>query len=203
MENYRGYFTGVGGQGILLATMVLAEAAICAGHNTLTSEVHGMAQRGGVVESTVVIGNIKSPIISDGEADVLLGFEPVETYLAMKKCSADSVVVSNTVPIIPYTVAIGRGRYPNVEELFDFIRSRVKQIITLNAQALAEQAGSMLAANIVMLGTLARSGVLPIPRQAFEEAIRTRTKVKFVETNLRAFELGFAANQPFVTGSSR
>ncbi len=193
MENYRAYFTGVGGQGILLATMVLAEAAVCEGHNTLTSEVHGMAQRGGVVESTVVIGNIESPIISNGEADVLLGFEPVETYRTMKKCSADSAVISNSVPIIPYAVAIGKGPYPNAENLFDLIRSRVKQLITLNAQALAEQAGSMLAANIVMLGALARSGVLPISREAFEETIRTRTKVKFVETNLRAFELGFAA----------
>lgn len=193
MDNYRVYFTGVGGQGTLSATTVLAEAAILAGHNALASEVHGMAQRGGVVESTVMIGDIKSSIISDGEADVLLGFEPVETYRAMRKCLADSVVVSNTVPIIPYGVAIGRGAYPDVEKLFDFIRSRVKQLIILNAQALAEQAGSMLAANIVMLGALAGSGVLPIPRDAYEQTIRTKTKEKFVRTNLRAFGLGFAA----------
>lgn len=193
MDNYRVFFTGVGGQGTLLATTVLAEAAICAGHNAVASEVHGMAQRGGVVESTAVIGDIKSPIISDGEADVLLGFEPVETYRAMRKCSADSVVVSNTVPIIPYSVAIGKGRYPNVEKLFDFIRSSVKQLVILDAQALAEQAGAMLSANIAMLGALARIGVLPIPREAFEETIRTKTKVKFVDINLQAFELGFGA----------
>ena len=193
MDNYRVYFTGVGGQGTLLGTTVLAEAAILAGHNALASEVHGMAQRGGVVESTVMIGDIKSSIISDGEADVLLGFEPVETYRATRKCLADSVVVSNTVPIIPYGVAIGMGSYPNVEKLFDFIRSRVKQLITLNAQALAEQAGSTLAANIVMLGALAGSRVLPIPRDAYEQTIRTKTKEKFVRTNLRAFGLGFAA----------
>lgn len=193
MDNCRVFFTGVGGQGTLLATTVLAEAAICAGHNAVASEVHGMAQRGGVVESTVMIGDIKSPIISDGEADVLLGFEPVETYRAMRKCSADSVVVSNTVPIIPYSVAIGKGRYPNVEKLFDFIRSSVKQLVILDAQALAEQAGAMLSANIAMLGALARIGVLPIPREAFEETIRTKTKVKFVDINLQAFELGFGA----------
>ncbi len=193
MENYRVYLTGVGGQGTLLATMVLAEAAILAGHNALASEVHGMAQRGGVVESTVMIGDIKSPIISDGEADVLLGFEPVETYRAMRKCSAVTVVVSNTVPIMPYGVAIGKGAYPDVERLFGFIQSRVKQLITLNAQALGEQAGALLAANIVMLGALAGSGALPVPKEAFEETIRTKTKEKFVETNLRAFELGFAA----------
>ena len=193
MENYRVYLTGVGGQGTLLATMVLAEAAIQAGHNVVASEVHGMAQRGGVVESTVMIGDIESPIISDGEADVLLGFEPVETYRAMRKCSAGTVVVSNTVPITPYGVAIGKGRYPDVEKLFGFVQGRVKQLITLNAQALGEQAGALLAANIVMLGALAGSGALPVPKEAFEETIRTKTKAKFVDTNLRAFELGFAS----------
>ena len=193
MADYRVFLTGVGGQGTLLATTVLAEAAIRAGHNALTSEVHGMAQRGGIVESTVMIGDIKSPIISDGEADALLGFEPVETYRAMRKCRADSVVVSNTDPTIPYGVAIGRGDYPNVEKLFDFIRSRVKQLITLNAHVLAKQAGSALTANMVMLGALAGSGVLPVSKEAFEWTIRTKVKEKFVETNLRAFDLGFAA----------
>jgi len=193
MDKYRVYFTGVGGQGTLLATMVLAEAAIRAGHQVLASEVHGMAQRGGVVESTVVIGDIKSPIISDGEADVLLGFEPVETYRAMRKCSADSVVISNTVPVMPYSVAIGKGSYPEIEKLFAFIQSRVKKFLTLNAQALAEQAGSLLSANVVMVGALAKSGALPVSRQAFEETIRTKTKAAFVEANLRALDLGFEA----------
>jgi indolepyruvate ferredoxin oxidoreductase beta subunit len=193
MDNHRVYLTGVGGQGTLLATTVLAEAAIRAGYHAVTSEVHGMAQRGGVVESTVMMGDIKSPIISDGEADVLLGFEPVETYRAMRKCSRHSVVVSNDVPVIPYTVAIGKGLYPNVEKIFDFIRSQVKQLITVSAQQLAEQAGSGLATNIVMLGALAKSGVLPIPKEAFEETIRTKTKAKFVETNLRAFDLAFGS----------
>lgn len=193
MDKYRVYFTGVGGHGTLLATMVLAEAAIYAGHNVLASEVHGMAQRGGVVESTVMIGDIKSSIISDGESDVLLGFEPVETYRAMRKCSAGSVVVSNTVPVIPYGVAIGKGSYPDIEKLFDFIRSRARKLITLNAQALAQQAGSVLSVNVVMLGALSRSGVLPIPREAFEEVIRTKTKAGFVQTNLHAFDLGFTA----------
>jgi indolepyruvate ferredoxin oxidoreductase beta subunit len=193
MDKYRVCLTGVGGQGTLLATMVLAEAAIRAGHHVLASEVHGMAQRGGVVESTVMIGDIKSPIISKGEADVLLGFEPVETYRAMGKCSADSVVISNTVPVMPYSVAIGKGSYPEVEKLFAFIQSRVKKLLTLNAQALAEQAGSLLSANVVMVGALARSGVLPISTEAFEETIRTKTKAAFVEANLRAFDLGFGA----------
>jgi indolepyruvate ferredoxin oxidoreductase beta subunit len=152
-----------------------------------------MAQRGGVVESTVMMGGVRSPIISDGEADVLLGFEPVETYRAIGKCSSDSVVISNEVATMPYSVAIGRGVYPNVEKLFDFIRSSVKQFITVRAQDLAEQAGSILSANIVMLGALAGSNVLPIPREAFEETIRTKTKEAFVDANLKAFDLGFSS----------
>jgi indolepyruvate ferredoxin oxidoreductase beta subunit len=193
MDSYRIFLTGVGGQGTLLATTVLAEAAVYAGHNVVASEVHGMAQRGGVVESAVMIGDIKSPIISDGEADLLLGFEPVETYRAMRKCSADSVVISNSVRVTPYSVAIGKASYPDVKKLFSFIGSRVKKLITLDAQALAQEAGSVLSANVVMLGAVASSGVIPVPREAFEETIRTKTKAKFVEANLRAFDLGFSA----------
>lgn len=192
-NSYRVCFTGVGGQGTLLATMVLAEAAIYAGHNVLASEVHGMAQRGGVVESTVMIGNIKSPIISDGEADILLGFEPLETYRAMRKCSADSVVVSNSVPVMPFGVAIGKSDYPDVDKMFAFIEARVKTLVTLDAQKLAQQAGAALSANVVMIGALARTKAVPVPKEAFEETIRTKTKEKFVEINLKAFELGFEA----------
>ena len=191
MDCYRVFLTGVGGQGTLLATMVLAEAAIYAGHNVLASEVHGMAQRGGVVESTVLIGNIRSPIISDGEADVLLGFEPLETYRAMGKCSEDSVVISNDVPVIPFSVTIGKDKYPDVATLFGFIRERVRQLNTLDARVMALKAGAALSTNIVMIGALARSGVLPVPREAFEEIIRTKPKKRFVETNLKAFDLGF------------
>jgi indolepyruvate ferredoxin oxidoreductase beta subunit len=194
MKNYRVFFTGVGGQGTLLATMVLAEAAIHAGHPVLASEVHGMAQRGGVVESGVMIGDIHSPIISDGEADVLVGFEPLETYRALRKCSADSVIISNQVPVMPFGVAIGKSVYPDVDKLFRFAASQVKKLITLDAPALAKKAGSVLSANIVMLGALARSGVLPVSRESFEETIRTKTKKRFVDINLKAFDSGYATS---------
>jgi len=194
MKNYRVFFTGVGGQGTLLATMVLAEAAIRAGHPVLASEVHGMAQRGGVVESSVMIGDIHSPIISDGEADVLLGFEPLETYRALRKCSADSVIISNQVPIMPFGVAIGKSVYPDVDKLFRFAASQVKRLITLDAPALARQAGSVLSANMVMVGALARSGVLPVSRESFEETIRAKTKKQFLDINLKAFESGYATS---------
>jgi indolepyruvate ferredoxin oxidoreductase beta subunit len=194
MADYRVYLTGVGGQGTLLATKILAEAAIDSGLPAVASEVHGMAQRGGIVESTVLVGNVDSPIISDGEADVLLGFEPLETYRAMTKCSKNSVVISNEVPIMPFSVAIGKSSYPDVSVLFDRIRGQVRGLTTLNAQVLAMEAGAALCANIVMLGALARSRAVPIAKEAFQETIRTKTKNQFVDTNLKAFELGYTAS---------
>jgi indolepyruvate ferredoxin oxidoreductase beta subunit len=194
MAEYRVYLTGVGGQGTLLATKILAEAAIHAGHRTIASEVHGMAQRGGIVESTVLIGQIESPIISNGEADVLLGFEPLETYRAMTKCSKNSIVVSNTVPIMPFSVAIGKAVYPDVSRLLDQIGNHVSRLDTLNAQALALEAGTVLATNVVMLGALARTQALPISKEDFQETIRTKTKERFLDINLKAFDLGYATS---------
>ena len=196
MNRCRIYLAGVGGQGTLFATMLLAEATLYAGVNALVNEIHGMSQRGGVVESTVIVGDIKSSIISDGEADALIGFEPVETYRALKKCSVDSVVVSNTAPVIPHGVAIGKEIYPDVDKLLASVHGQVRELITVDAPALANKAGSILSANVVMLGAFARSAVLPVPKEAFEHVIRTKTKAGFVETNLRAFDFGFAKISP-------
>src|SRR3990172_4221669 len=92
-KNLRIFLTGVGGQGTLLASRLLGEAALAAGFNPMVSETHGMAQRGGIVVSTVVLGELKSPIISAGEADVLLGFEALETFRALDRCHAGTLVI--------------------------------------------------------------------------------------------------------------
>jgi indolepyruvate ferredoxin oxidoreductase beta subunit len=115
MTDTRIHITGVGGQGTLLATGIIGEAALLAGVNVNVSEVHGMAQRGGVVESAVTMGDVMSPIVSDGEADILLGFEPSETLRAAAKCSKDATVITNSHPLAPFTVAIGKGVYPDIE----------------------------------------------------------------------------------------
>ena len=114
-----------------------------------------MAQRGGVVESSVVIGNISSPTIADGEADVLMAFEPLETLRALPKCHARSWVISSTVPIIPFTVATGKSAYPSLEYIYDLVQAKVERLIRVDALQLSRQAGSELTANMVMLGTLA------------------------------------------------
>jgi indolepyruvate ferredoxin oxidoreductase beta subunit len=193
MDIKRIVFVGVGGQGNLLSSRILGEAAVLAGLPVNVSEVHGMAQRGGVVESAVVMGGALSSIVSDGEADVLIGFEPSETLRALNKCSRESTVITNIIPLMPFTVALGKGVYPDVKAALILIKGRVKRLIALNASALAEQAGSPMAVNIVMLGALAQSQTLSLTAAQMKEALRMNIKKKLLETNLKAFDLGFEA----------
>jgi indolepyruvate ferredoxin oxidoreductase beta subunit len=183
----------VGGQGNLLASRVLGEAAMLAGIPVHMSEIHGMAQRGGVVESAIVFGDAKSCIISDGEADVLVGFEPSETLRAIKRCNQNTVVITNLAPLPPFTVAIGKGNYPDLEELQDLLRSRTARLIAFDAAALAKEAGNVMSVNMVLLGGLIQSEILPLSPDQVKTAISTRVRKAFVELNLKAFELGILA----------
>ena len=191
--NLRLFFTGVGGQGTLLASRVLGEAALAAGLNPLVSETHGMAQRGGIVVSTVVLGDLKSPIISLGEADIVLGFEALETFRALDRCHADTLVIANTATIVPYPVAIGQAQYPPVDQMFQLMAAQVGSLLAFDAGALAREAGSPLAVNMVLLGALAATARLPVSAAEVLAVIRTRTNPKFLESNLKAFDLGEAA----------
>ena len=180
-------------QGNLLASKVLGEAALLSDVPVRMSEIHGMAQRGGVVESAIVFGDAKSTIISDGEADILVGFEPSETLRAINKCNAETTVITNLSPLPPFTVAIGRGTYPELDRVQELVRAKTKRLIAFDAVELAAKAGSVMSVNIVLLGALIQTGILPIPKENLEEAIRTKTKKSFVEANLKAFDLGFSA----------
>jgi len=193
METTRLIVVAVGGQGNLLASKVLGEAALLDGVPVRMSEIHGMAQRGGVVESAIVFGDAGSSIISDGEADILLGFEPSEVVRAMGRCNSRTRVITNTAPLRPFTVAIGQGVYPDVDEMMSLVRERVADLIAIDALALARQAGSPMTMNIVLLGALIASGALGLSRASVEKAITLRAKKAFVEMNLKAFRLGEGA----------
>ncbi len=192
METKRLVFIGVGGQGNLLASRLLGEAALLMNIPTVVSEIHGMAQRGGIVESAVLLGDVVSPIVSASEADVLIGFEPLETLRALNKCNRETVVITNTHPLPPFTVAVGQGTYPPVEETLAFIHERAKRVIELDGNALAEEAGNPLSLNMVMLGALIGSGTTPIGAEEMKKVLATSTKKAFLESNLKAFELGMA-----------
>jgi indolepyruvate ferredoxin oxidoreductase beta subunit len=192
-KNLRIFLTGVGGQGTLLASRLLGEAALAAGYNPMVSETHGMAQRGGIVVSTVILGELQSPLISPGEADILLGFEALEAFRALDRCHPDTLVIANTATLVPYPVAIGQAKYPSVAQMFQRLAEQVGALLSFDAGALARQAGSPLAVNMVLLGALAATESLPITVEDILSVIRTRTKEKFLASNLQAFELGAAA----------
>ncbi len=193
METKRLVIVAVGGQGNLLASSVLGEAALLTGIPLHMSEIHGMAQRGGVVESSLIFGDAESTIISDGEADILVGFEPAETLRAIGKCNANTVVITNLAPLMPYTVNIGQGVYPDLKELQDLIRGKTSKLIAFNAASLAKEAGNPLSVNMVLLGALTQTGVLPLSLEEVKEAMGSKTKKAFLDSNLKAFDLGFAA----------
>jgi indolepyruvate ferredoxin oxidoreductase beta subunit len=117
MDISRLIIVAVGGQGNLLSSRVLGEAALLSNVAVRMSEIHGMAQRGGVVESAIVFGDAQSTIISDGCADLLVGFEPSETLRAIRKCNPNTTVITNLAPLMPFTVNIGWGTYPDLAQL--------------------------------------------------------------------------------------
>jgi indolepyruvate ferredoxin oxidoreductase beta subunit len=192
MKPTRLIIVAVGGQGNLLSSRVIGESALLANVPVRMSEIHGMAQRGGVVESSIVFGDAKSTIISDGEADVLVGFEPSETLRALNKCNSGTVVISNLAPMSPFTVTIGSGVYPDLNKLQSLIRAKTAKLISFNAEVLAQEAGNILSVNMVLLGALIQTNKIPLSAGIIEEVIRTKTKKAFVESNLKAFELGFS-----------
>ncbi|WP_457552395.1 indolepyruvate oxidoreductase subunit beta [Desulfobacula sp.] len=195
METIRLIMVAVGGQGNLLASKVLGEAALISGVPVRMSEIHGMAQRGGVVESAIVFGDATSSIISDGEADILLGFEPAETLRALNRCSKNTKVITNTATLPPFTVSIGKGVYPDVEKIKELLKAKCASLVAIDAMKLAREAGSPMSVNIVLLGALVESKSLGFTKENVIEAIKRKTKKAFLDMNLNAFELGFNAAQ--------
>jgi indolepyruvate ferredoxin oxidoreductase beta subunit len=182
---------GVGGQGILLLSRVIGEAAIAGGTHFAMSEVHGMAQRGGVVTSHVRLGEVHGPLIPEGCADIVVALEPVEALRAVGMAGPQTTVIATTRRVIPFTVAAGAGEYPDLDEVWPRLESRVKKVIRFDASALASGAGAAIASNVVMLGALVGTGALPLDVGNVTAALKKNVPPKFIDANLRAFALGY------------
>ena len=181
---------GVGGQGTLLASRVLGRVMLDAGYDVKVSEVHGMSQRGGSVVTYVRWGEkVESPVINEGEADVLLAFEQLEAARFLPYLKKGGVVVTNTQQIDPMPVITGAAAYP--ENLIEKIESMGVRLTALDALALAQEAGSQKAVNVVLIGAMASS--LDIPEELWLDAIEKTVPPKFLEMNKRAFTLGYRA----------
>jgi indolepyruvate ferredoxin oxidoreductase beta subunit len=178
---------GVGGQGTLLASEILSEVLMQAGYDVKKAEVHGMAQRGGSVVSHVRFGKkVYSPIIPEGEADVLFGFELLETYRYLPLVKKTGAVVVNNLRIAPPSVLLGKSDYP--QDIARKLKARVDNVRIVDGLELAEQAGNAKAINTVLLGAL--SNTLNPSHEQWLTAIKSLVPERFLDVNLKAFELG-------------
>lgn len=191
---YTVQIVGVGGQGVLLASNVLGTAAMDAGHRLIMSEVHGMAQRGGSVLSTVRFGDeVYSPLEAVGGADLIMGFEPVETVRSLQLGNKDTAILMNLDPVLPSMVAAGFDEYPEIDDLVDAVKAVNPHVVTIEATRIAIEAGKAVAANAVMIGAMAAMKDFPLSKQQLLDALVKSVPEKFRDLNVDAFERGYRA----------
>ena len=192
-ENINILVVGIGGQGVMTATEILAEAAIAMGHDAKKTEVAGMAQRGGVVSSHLRFGKkVLSPQITPGTADVLLGFESAETMRWQHMLRPNGITLMNTAKLVPPVVELGLFDYP--DDPIAEIRQAGRQVVAFDASSIAQELGDIRLGNTVMLGAIADH--LPFSAEVLLDCVLKRFERKgaaLVELNRRAFEAGRAA----------
>jgi len=186
--------TGVGGQGSVLASHIIAEAAVKQGHRVRVGETFGAAQRGGKVHSHVRIGDdVHGPLCPSGSLDILLGLEPNETLrLALKYSNEETLIITNTRPVPSMDANIGADHYPAVPQLLEALNRLSENVVSFDATELAVEAGNERTMNVVLLGALAASGRLPFDKESLREAVLSRVPPRTVEVNEAAFNLGCA-----------
>ena len=180
---------GVGGQGTLLASRILGSALLSKGYDVKVSEVHGMSQRGGSVVTYVKYGEkVYSPVIGEGEADLILAFEQLEAARWLSCLKKDGKVVVNTQKIDPMSVVIGDSVYP--DGVIDAVKNAGATVVELDALPLAVEAGSPKAVNVVLIGAMAKN--TDLDKEIWLDAVKACVPEKFLELNLKAFELGYS-----------
>ncbi len=188
MKDLNILIVGVGGQGTLLASVLLGNIALEKGYDVKLSEVHGMAQRGGSVVTHVRISEntVGSPIIDEGEADVILAFEMLEGYRYVPYLKKDGVMFINNQEINPMPVIIGAAKYP--ENLENYFKNTFKNAKIIDGLKIAIECGNTKAVNVALLGALSTS--LPFEEEIWIKKIEENIKPAFVELNKKAFKMG-------------
>ncbi len=180
---------GVGGQGILLASEIIARAAMATGLQVKTNEIHGMAQRGGSVLAQIRFGKeVHSPLVERGSAQVLGALECIEALRCADYLSPGGLAVVSSQKVVPITVSSGQSKYP--EDAETRVRAAFPRLVYLDATGIATKLGNVKSSNLVVLGSL--SNGLTLTEKAWHEAIKHCIKPKFVEVNLAAFKMGAA-----------
>jgi indolepyruvate ferredoxin oxidoreductase beta subunit len=186
--------TGVGGQGVILMSELLGKAAVADGLRVRGSEILGMAVRGGSVTSIIRLGDeVYGPLIPMGKCNALVGMEPSEALRNIAYLSNDNSVIINTAVTIPFSVSVGESKYPSLVEILKKLSQASDRIIQLDAAKLARQAGNVLTTNIVMLGALFGTELLPIKMATIKETIQAHFAAKGARLNTKAFDIGYEA----------
>ncbi len=192
MDSFKLVIAGVGGQGTILAARLLAESAIKEGLAVKIGETYGMAQRGGPVMGIIQIGgDASNPQIRKGEADALLAFEPAEAVrrgVVYLKEGGLALMNSRVTP--PVEVVSGMMAYPAERKLTSLLRKVTRNIIAIDATALAEEAGDPVATNVVMIGALSASELLPFKNDTITSVLKETLRPRYYDLNIRAFKLG-------------
>ena len=177
--------TGVGGQGVITAAYILGKSSVNAGVNVYASQAYGIAQRGGSIFCTVRMGNVLSPLVANGTADVILSTEPIEPLRYIQYANNETKIITDIQQIVPFSVTIGQDEYPRFKE----IKSH-GILYAIDASSIAKKAGAPRFKNIVMLGALAASGTLPFNSNILLETILETLPKEYGEINKMLFEEG-------------
>jgi indolepyruvate ferredoxin oxidoreductase beta subunit len=182
--------TGVGGQGTILASNVLADLGLSLGFDVKKAEIHGMSQRGGTVTSYIRWAEkVFSPIISKGEADIIIAFEKLEAIRAIDQLKQDGIILINDYAIVPVTVSSGSGKYPTNEEIKEKIHLLTKRDYWVPGMQIAEELGNAKVSNVAILGAL--SQLLGIDKEAFLKVISSKIPEKYRSLNELSFIQGW------------
>jgi indolepyruvate ferredoxin oxidoreductase beta subunit len=184
--------TGVGGQGIITAANILGRAAVKGKINVQVSEIHGMAQRGGAVICTVRMGAVSSPLMLSGTADVIISTEPIEALRNITYACKKTKVITDVNPVVPFTVSVSGEEYPDLEDVFRELEEYAT-LYKIDAFNIALKSGAVVTKNIVMLGALAATDVLPFEPNVLLETILDNVPVNYRSINKKAFEGGIEA----------
>ena len=183
-------FSGIGGQGIVVASDIFCEAALFDGLDVAKAEVHGMAQRGGSIVAHVRVGeNVQAPLIETGKADIILGFEMLEAARVLPMLKKNGTVILNT-KYIPPSTSIGSSSVFNDEKILGIIKDRAHKVYEIDGIGIANKLGNLLVVNTVLLGAISGIPENPVSKESLETAIAGRLKQKYVALNLEGFKIG-------------
>ncbi|TFH29532.1 MAG: indolepyruvate ferredoxin oxidoreductase subunit beta [Promethearchaeota archaeon] len=193
IDRFNTFTIGVGGQGVIRATHILADAALAEDHHVRTAETHGMAQRGGSVSGYLRFGKeVHGPLIPKQGAHIIISLEPSEALRSLNYADKNTYYFINTTKIMPLSIYQDRKlKYPTIEEIRTELSKITSHVHFIDATKLAEQAGNIKTMNVVLLGMVLGSGKMPLLRETLENSIKKFVPAKALDVNRRAFELGF------------